>query len=583
MTIGSTTSSVTNTDIPGTPSNTPTNSGALVNVYAYASPTFSTTPISFGYLHVGATAPTANVAITNTSVAPTGYQDSLDATPTSTNSNVSGSGFTAVAAGSSQNVTVTASTSSPGSLAGTVNLGLVSNDNGVAGLSNSSLSGSVTTSGTVFSGLSTWAGTSTGGSWGTITGTTPDSSFINNWTQGAPGVTAGFTGTDTATFNNVAGQATQLVTLDGAAPNVNAINLNASSTSYTLAQGSGSNSITLSGIAPTINVLAGSHTISAPLVLGSNTTLAVTAAQKLVMSGQISGSSSLTNSGAGTTVLSNASGNTYSGGTSITAGTVYANNTSGSATGTGNVTVGYNDTVGTGTLAGSGNIGNATTRTTVSVNGGGTISSGALQTGAPGVVTGKGLTFTNTTINVAGDAPATLQFALGADTTSSGVPYDYANPSTNSTFMTLASGSTLNFAGVDAISLTDLTASNTLTLRTGTAYLLVAGTSDSQYTGLVTEQGFGATGTFSLDGNGYVLGVATGVGTLGSAGSYTPISISQFGADGTTPLTGSQIYAAPALYLNTGNLEVVPEPGTWALMLGGLALLIVIQRRRSKV
>jgi hypothetical protein len=36
------------------------------------------------------------------------------------------------------------------------------------------------------------------------------------------------------------------------------------------------------------------------------------------------------------------------------------------------------------------------------------------------------------------------------------------------------------------------------------------------------------------------------------------------------------------LYLENGNLEVVPEPGTWALMIGGLALLIIIQRRRSK-
>jgi hypothetical protein len=36
------------------------------------------------------------------------------------------------------------------------------------------------------------------------------------------------------------------------------------------------------------------------------------------------------------------------------------------------------------------------------------------------------------------------------------------------------------------------------------------------------------------------------------------------------------------LYLYNGDLEVVPEPGTWALMLGGFALLVFIQRRRSK-
>ena len=48
-------------------------------------------------------------------------------------------------------------------------------------------------------------------------------------------------------------------------------------------------------------------------------------------------------------------------------------------------------------------------------------------------------------------------------------------------------------------------------------------------------------------------------------------------------LTTSQNYYGLQLYLDNGQLEVVPEPGTWALMLGGLALLIVIQRRRNKV
>jgi hypothetical protein len=30
------------------------------------------------------------------------------------------------------------------------------------------------------------------------------------------------------------------------------------------------------------------------------------------------------------------------------------------------------------------------------------------------------------------------------------------------------------------------------------------------------------------------------------------------------------------------DVVVVPEPGTWALMLGGLALLVVVQRARRK-
>jgi len=75
-----------------------------------------------------------------------------------------------------------------------------------------------------------------------------------------------------------------------------------------------------------------------------------------------------------------------------------------------------------------------------------------------------------------------------------------------------------------------------------------------------------------------VLGVYNGTGPLTN---YTTIAISQYGPDGVTPLSGANIYAAPTLYLFNGNLEVVPEPGTWALMIGGLALLVFIQHRRK--
>jgi hypothetical protein len=67
----------------------------------------------------------------------------------------------------------------------------------------------------------------------------------------------------------------------------------------------------------------------------------------------------------------------------------------------------------------------------------------------------------------------------------------------------------------------------------------------------------------------------------GALTDVTAITINQYGPDGVTQL--SSVYPAPALYLYNGDLEVVPEPGTWAMMLGGLALLVFIQRRRSKM
>src|ERR1019366_6406457 len=108
-------------------------------------------------------------------------------------------------------------------------------------------------------------------------------------------------------------------------------------------------------------------------------------------------------------------------------------------------------------------------------------------------------------------------------------------------------------------------------------------------TGLITESGSGPSLTYSIDGTGYVVGVLvagsgyTGGSVAPTSLQVTTIAINQYGPDGVTPLSGANVYAAPVLYLEGGDLEVVPEPGTWALMLGGLALLIMIQRRRNKL
>jgi len=145
-----------------------------------------------------------------------------------------------------------------------------------------------------------------------------------------------------------------------------------------------------------ISVLAGATpTISGPVTLIGETTLtvsgtsgvtynnanAITSAsnQNLTLQGgapstgtggTISGvinlgTGSLTKAQGGTWTLSSPTGNSYSGGTIINSGTIYANNTSGSALGTGAVTV-----IG-GTLGGTGSIAGA-----VTVNSGGSVSPG---------------------------------------------------------------------------------------------------------------------------------------------------------------------------------------------------------------
>ncbi len=299
--------------------------------------------------------------------------------------------------------------------------------------------------------------------------------------------------------------------------------------------------------------------------------------------GVIAGSGKTVSVSAGSLILTGS--NTYTGGTTITSGTLLVENTSGSGTGTGGVTVGTG-TANSGTLAGNGIIKPGSGATSgVTVNSGGTLYSGIPGTTSVGA--GTGMTLDNTLaqlgtannssiLSVNGDAPATLTFALGSGTTAGSGYHTFGTPNTNTTYMTVVGNTAgeINFSGIDAVNLVDLT-NGGLTLRLGTPYLLISAGSDSDYVGLVTE----LNGVLGY-GNGFVVGVGTD-----TLGGYTPITINQFGSDGTTPLNPNSptgVYPVAQLYLYNGDLEVVPEPGTWALMLGGLAALILIQRRRNK-
>ncbi len=115
-------------------------------------------------------------------------------------------------------------------------------------------------------------------------------------------------------------------------------------------------------------------------------------------------------------------------------------------------------------------------------------------------------------------------------------------------------------------------------IASGSTYVLIAGTGTtvtggSQYTGL---------------------DLGTSV-SLGNGITETKILNSNFGGIGSLNLSfgssnsfyGSNSFLFLYQNANTGvddiEVEVVPEPGTWAMMLGGLALLILIQRRRNKL
>jgi fibronectin-binding autotransporter adhesin len=269
---------------------------------------------------------------------------------------------------------------------------------------------------------------------------------------------------------------------------------------------------------------------------------------------------SLTKSGPGTWVLTNT--NSYSGGTTVSGGTLYANggvagNSSGAGVGAVNVASG-------GAFGGSGVYRPTVAGAGITLASGGSLISGGIQGPiSPLETAGLGLTLDNRAANGvimnAGSGGANLTFYLGAGNISNPTDHDYASPNMNSTFMTVLGNAPgeLAFAAGDSITVNDLTGVNNLQLSIGTPYLLIQAGSglaadNSLYSGLVTSGGV-------IDGvvqNGWVLNLT---------------------------LNGSATTSGPTgLYLFNGELEVVPEPGTWALMLGGLVFLVLLQRRRCE-
>ena len=106
------------------------------------------------------------------------------------------------------------------------------------------------------------------------------------------------------------------------------------------------------------------------------------------ISGSAPASGIVTKVGGGTLSLTNAAGNTYVGGTSIAAGTVYISNTTGSGTGGGGVTVSS-----VGTFGGTGSASGA-----VLVRGGGTLLAGNASTAVDDLALGGNLTLSDTSL-----------------------------------------------------------------------------------------------------------------------------------------------------------------------------------------
>ena len=294
------------------------------------------------------------------------------------------------------------------------------------------------------------------------------------------------------------------------------------------------------------STVTASGAISISSALGANF-FSQNATGKLVVSGQVSGGGAggleinksytytsadgvnSTQTPTGTVELSRAAGNSYTGGTTVTAGTLIISNTSGSATGTAGVTVASGATLG------------GTGRIAPTVAGGINVS-GVLAPGAGGIGT--------LTIDLTSATSGTVAMLSGSS-------FKFYLGTANASIGTIAAGSSslLTLSGAAASDFA-FTANDIdfLSTGTGTGYYKLFDTSldATTWTGLTFD---GTTGLVSagLTASNFTGGATAKfyVGTTGNGGNVGDI------------------------YLN-----VVPEPATWALLAFSLTTVMVLRRRR---
>jgi len=273
------------------------------------------------------------------------------------------------------------------------------------------------------------------------------------------------------------------------------------------------------------------ETIQPKVTLGASQGWTVsTSSNTLAVSGSIAGTSgqTLTLNGPGKFVFnSGTTGTNFAGNTTLASGSLFiTNGNTGSALGTGTFTVARGATfggAGTATGLAAFSIGNTGSGTTQIQVGNGSDTSSKLTLTATGAST---ISNANLAFNLSTSSTAANQLNLG----NTGITFSNT---------TLA----LNMTGGQIVA-------------PNTSYVLI--TDAAGFQGLTTS-GNVITGGLSIAANSFFGTESGGYSTGFYNGSYL------FLADGGTEI----------------DVEVVPEPGTWALMLGGLGMLFFWQRRRQ--
>ena len=442
-----------------------------------------------------------------------------------------------------------------------------------------------------------------------------------NWTGGV----SPDTGQDTAVFGTVLTSGTANVTLENS---ISLSSLGFSTTggaSYIISASNGSALIlsNTGGAAATISDSGGNHTIAAPVVLGSNLSVAATPGSTLTVSGPISetnAGTTLSVSGGGTLVLSGS--NTYTGATTVNAGTLQIGSggsgeylASPSITMSNNATVAFNHTdtlFYAGTISGSGQLlkmgsgllalTNANTNASA-YTGPTTISAGTLQ-----ICGNDNELPTTTALTIASsgvlDLAGNNQMVGSLSGSAMAVVTDSSTGGYTTTLTVNPASGATTFAGniIDstqanhnkvALALTgggELTLSGTNTYTGGTTVsggtLDIAAPSALAGSGLVTIAAGGRLVLGSGAGIGALLAASSPVGSDEAALSAASIPATIGGYENTSGNMAT-LGDAPSLSQGGGGSAVggtaaaVPEPGTIMLLIVGLVCFLTLWRAGS--
>jgi autotransporter-associated beta strand protein len=503
------------------------------NVYDHAIGSTSGT-LALGNVHQGYASPVTSGSVS--AVNASGYRSALKGSATAIG-NLSLSSLSGIAASGSGNITATLAT---GQSAGAISQAFTytfADDSVLSGASSNVGTASLTVTGLVYSGTGVW-NTNGSGNW----------SDFSKWTTngGSPGLDAGFTTTDTATFGSAASSVDPIVTLNGISPSLKAVTFSNSGKSYTLAStGGGKLILNAGGSTATVNDTAGNHTISARVEMDSNTSVTVVnSADTLTVSGGVTesgGSKSLTKDGSGTLALTGVS--TYTGTTSVQGGTLVV----------------------TGSLSG-----------TTAVN----VSSGAALYLSGSINVSETLTVSGTLSG---------QGALGVIFAASGGKVAVVRPGSSDTGTLAAAGLTIQSGAQLSMRIGGLAAG------TGYDQLIVNGgiTLAGDLTGSLinaytpTQATFSA-GHLNLDGSIFYLVIGATAPVSGTFGNQSAGNV--YTGNYSTITLGGQLFAVSYTanyganqFSGTGNdiaLMAIPEPSVVASILFGSAFLLGLRRRR---